>query len=261
MRDDRTPTTGVRQLLYTLMSALIVSAALVGFFVGVTFERGVARPAADNVMVESSDAPPAVVYSEQPAARLSPNKEWTNKLSNLRFPKPGIFDTVVRTEDRKQQALADRASRRAYEGAPPVIPHPIGQQEAANCLACHGAGLWVEDRLATPISHPPYANCTQCHIAAGPMDSIVGSQPATNDFVGVYRAGKGERAWPGAPPTIPHSTWMRNECLSCHGLVARPGIRTTHPWRSSCTQCHVSSATVDQVDFFAATEATEVRGK
>jgi cytochrome c-type protein NapB len=73
--------------------------------------------------------------------------------------------------------------------------------------------------------------------------------PAETAFVGVYRAGPGERANPGAPPTIPHHTWMRENCNSCHGLVTRPGTRTTHPWLTNCTQCHAPSAAHDQVEF------------
>jgi nitrate reductase (cytochrome), electron transfer subunit len=29
--------------------------------------------------------------------------------------------------------------------------------------------------------------------------------------------------------------------------MARPGIRTTHPWRSQCTQCHAPDATLEQM--------------
>jgi nitrate reductase (cytochrome), electron transfer subunit len=56
----------------------------------------------------------------------------------------------------------------------------------------------------------------------------------------------GERAGPGAPPTVPHATTMRERCSSCHGVAGALGMRSTHPWRESCTQCHAPSAVLDQ---------------
>jgi cytochrome c-type protein NapB len=52
----------------------------------------------------------------------------------------------------------------------------------------------------------------------------------------------GSRAHPGAPPVIPHKVFMRENCLSCHsGPGGREEIRTTHPERTRCMQCHVGS--------------------
>jgi cytochrome c-type protein NapB len=39
---------------------------------------------------------------------------------------------------------------------------------------------------------------------------------------------------------------MRSDCMSCHGYEGRLGIRTTHPWRNSCQQCHAPSAAMEQ---------------
>jgi len=51
---------------------------------------------------------------------------------------------------------------------------------------------------------------------------------------------KGSRATVGAPPRIPHALQMRGECLACHaGPGARVELRTTHPERVRCRQCHV----------------------
>jgi nitrate reductase (cytochrome), electron transfer subunit len=163
----------------------------------------------------------------------------------------GGFDPVVRTEEMKLAALADRAKNRAFDTAPPTIPHPTdGMSTAASCLACHGSGIRVGDRVATKVSHPHYANCVQCHALGAPPELARFATPEPdNGFVGAYRAGPGSRAAPGAPPMIPHTTWMRQDCSSCHGQVARPGIRTTHPWLTNCTQCHAPSAALDQVAF------------
>jgi cytochrome c-type protein NapB len=52
---------------------------------------------------------------------------------------------------------------------------------------------------------------------------------------------RGGRATLGAPPTIPHRTLMRENCVACHdGPGAREEIRTSHPERLRCRQCHVS---------------------
>lgn len=228
------------QRFVALFAAVAVGMALFGFMAGLREPARAERyapPASDHY-----SAPPAVSYSELPFATLRPNVGWDKSLSQLKFDKPEIFSPVVRTEEMKLAALADRAKNRAYDGAPPTVPHPVDSQSAASCLACHGEGIKVGDRVASKISHSVMTNCTQCHVEQS-------KAPVETSFVGVYRAGPGERANRGAPPTIPHQTWMRENCNSCHGLVTRPGTRTTHPWLSNCLQCHAPSAAIDQVEF------------
>lgn len=224
-----------------LLAVIGISVAMVGFVTGIReprrTERGVV-PAVAHV----AGIPASVNYSELPATNLGPNAKWEQSLAQLKYDKPGVFDPVTRTEEMKLAALADRARNRAYDGAPPTIPHPVEAQSVTSCLACHGEGLKMGDRIASRISHAQMTNCTQCHVGQAP--SLVESS-----FVGVFRAGPGGRASPGAPPTVPHHTWMRENCASCHGLVTRPGTRTTHPWLTNCTQCHAPSAALDQLDF------------
>ncbi|MFN7141654.1 MAG: hypothetical protein ACK4UN_20210, partial [Limisphaerales bacterium] len=69
---------------------------------------------------------------------------------------------------------------------------------------------------------------------------------ALNEFIGFMSPGKGKRAYPGAPPTIPHPTAMRSDCMRCHGPNGVAGLKTSHPYRQSCTQCHAPSAELDQ---------------
>jgi len=231
-----------------LVGAISVGIALFGFLSGIREPKATVRPT-PTPAANPGPIPAAVAYSELADATLRPNANWQQSLSQLKFDKPGIFGAVVRTEEMKLVALADRAKNRAYDGAPPTIPHPVEAQSAASCLACHGEGLKVGDRLASRISHAQLTNCTQCHVEQNPVGSPFGAETPENSFVGVYRPGPGQRASPGAPPTVPHHTWMRENCTSCHGLVTRPGTRTTHPWLTSCTQCHALSAALDQVDF------------
>jgi cytochrome c-type protein NapB len=225
-----------------LLAVIAISLSVVGYLVGLCEPVRTPRtaPPADSHAAEN--VPHAVSYAELPTHRLWPNAGWHPSLADLKFDRPGPFDWVAHSEELKQAALADRAKNRAYDGAPPTIPHPVSTQSANGCLACHGQGLKVGDRVASKMSHALMTNCTQCHVEQA-------QAPADTTFAGVFRAGPGERANPGAPPTIPHRTWMRQDCTSCHGPVTRPGTRTTHPWLTNCTQCHAPNAALDQADF------------
>jgi nitrate reductase (cytochrome), electron transfer subunit len=236
-----------------LLAMIGVSLAVVGFVTGIRDPAAPPRPApAVRQSPNAGPVPPAVSYAELPTANLRPSVGPAQTLADLRYDRPGIFDAVTRTEEMKLAALADRARNRAYDGAPPTIPHAVEAQSAASCLACHGDGLKVGDRIASKISHTHMTNCTQCHVEQAPASLPFRADPPGNTFTGVYRAGPGERASPGAPPTVPHHTWMRENCASCHGLATRAGTRTTHPWLTNCTQCHAASAALDQVQFLGA---------
>jgi nitrate reductase (cytochrome), electron transfer subunit len=245
---DRNAPNPLRRYI-TLIVVLGLGIALGGYLKGIQEPQPISQPARPS-LVTIEGIPAAVSYSELPNATLKPNSGWTSELGQLKFSKPGVFEPVIRTDEMKMQALLDRSKNRAYDSAPPVIPHGIQQMTTSNCLACHNDGIKVGDRVATKISHPVYTNCTQCHVEDTRTEINTVSPILTeNDFQGTKRAGAGARAWLGAPPTIPHTTWMRQDCTSCHGLVARPGIRTTHPWLSNCIQCHAPSAALDQAAF------------
>ena len=67
-----------------------------------------------------------------------------------------------------------------------------------------------------------------------------------NSFLGLAEPTAGQRASAGAPPTIPHATNMRINCVSCHGPNGESGLKSSHPWRTNCTQCHGPSGRLDQ---------------
>lgn len=131
-------------------------------------------------------------------------------------------------------------SRRAYDGAPPFIPHPYTDSlPGMNCLSCHEEGGWVERfRAFAPITpHPEFTQCRQCHVP--------------RRETGTFAASRFERtappaaiaAYDSAPPPMPHGVRMRENCSSCHvGPGAMPSIRTRHPERFQCLQCHVPQA-------------------
>ncbi len=128
-----------------------------------------------------------------------------------------------------------RADLRAYYGAPPVIPHPVEALGRGNCRACHEQGLIYQGQVAVARPHPYVGECRQCHVEQLPVEPKV-----KNSFVGLAEPERLPRAYPGAPPLIPHETRMRANCTACHGPRGHPELRTPHPrhW-TECMQCHV----------------------
>ncbi len=143
-----------------------------------------------------------------------------------------------------------RAERRAYDGAPPTIPH---DDFGTTCGACHDAnGQAVEGVGYAPAS--PHegtlragatVRCRQCHVVVTTDRVFVAS-----DYVGAEQNLRpGGRATLGAPPTIPHRVLMRENCLACHdGPGVREEVRTTHPERWRCRQCHVAVTSRDRFE-------------
>ena len=231
--------------------AVVIGLAAIGFFVGTSSDSYDAQLAgfADEDRPEK-EVEPARAYRELMEFPYYANRHWRQELDRIAADRPARTDEVERTPELFAAALEDRREHRAYEGAPPTIPHAINEKGASECMACHGEGLRIDGRLATPMSHEYLTNCTQCHVpevgSIPAADERYDELPLDNTFVGLERWGPAERAHEGAPPVNPHPEHMREDCMSCHGEIARPGLRTTHPWKSECTQCHAPSATLDQ---------------
>ena len=156
---------------------------------------------------------------------------------------PGVEETLDPAEFKTSSLV--RAGRRAYDGAPPVISHA---SLGASCDSCHArGGLVVRELGVAPASpHSETAGmalprCEQCHVYQETAALWV-----DNSFRGLpQELLSGNRMYPGAPAVMPHPIFMREECLSCHGgTAAREEIRTTHPERTRCLQCHVEQRTV-----------------
>jgi cytochrome c-type protein NapB len=140
-----------------------------------------------------------------------------------------------------KSTAAVRAERRAYDGAPPTVPH---ESFGAACTGCHDErGQSVTGVGFAPTS--PHDNtskagattrCRQCHVSRTTDDLFVASE-----YEGLPQdLAAGDRATEGAPPRIPHRILMRENCVACHdGPGAREEIRTTHAERWRCRQCHV----------------------
>lgn len=138
-----------------------------------------------------------------------------------------------------QKKLADYYANRAYDGAPPKIPHPVLSEKGIggkSCLQCHSTGGYVDRFKAfAPITpHPDYVSCKQCHVPVN-TDKLFVSSQFQRSAPKPIRGG----VLDGSPPPIPHDFQVRGSCLSCHGAPSAPKeIRVTHPERVNCLQCH-----------------------
>ncbi|MDR3672201.1 MAG: hypothetical protein P4L36_15235 [Holophaga sp.] len=111
--------------------------------------------------------------------------------------------------------------------APPPIPH--APHPDAACTDCHGNR---RQGGVPAIPHQVRGWCQSCHMQDAPAKGRRGVP-----FMGEPR---GARAYPGAPPTIPHPVFMRENCQACHGRERHPSLRRNpHPGRADCKSCHL----------------------
>lgn len=163
------------------------------------------------------------------------------------------------------RTLATYRALRAYPGAPPRVPHGLTAEElrTSSCRTCHERGGYAQrfGAYAPVTPHPEYTECLQCHV---PDDALLGIPlPDRGAGVGCRQCHVAPGAatplvdldwqparWPAvtatsddsAPPPIPHELQLRGNCIACHaGAGAVAEIRTTHPERTDCRQCHVSA--------------------
>ena len=252
--------------IFRMLGLIAVCAAVAGYFTGMQSPMNPKMHVAEGGVSVTRppqtfpDAIPARTYAEMNSAEWGPNAGWTTDLRQLMRPAdvppedaaPGLPDPStsgpVIPPGLKRVSLQRWSSNRAFNGAPPTVPHPIDNRSATACVACHMQGAVTKTLRIPRMSHPFMVNCTQCHVAARaprPVADEPGMDVA-NRFVGLPAPTGGPRAFDRAPPQIPHSTWMRDNCLSCHGPTGLPGLRTTHPWRQNCQQCHTPSSTLEQ---------------
>jgi cytochrome c-type protein NapB len=166
-----------------------------------------------------------------------------------------------RARDAHPRTLARFQVLRAYPGAPPRIPHGFTADEfrTGACNTCHQRGGYSPrfDAYVPVTPHPEMPACLQCHVG---RDEVTGVTLPSLDPSTICRqchaAGAARwaealvdwrpMAWPsrvrretGVPP-IPHDLFFRGNCLACHsGPSAVAEIRTSHPERANCRQCHV----------------------
>lgn len=227
-------------------AAVAIAVAATGYFAGIRPPEPLEHEPRAEAPSASAERAPS--YSELREARRGANAHmYEGAVASLTQQVLPVEPQPVGTPAQRAQAVARRGTQRAYDGAPPTIPHDIDQRDVPGCLACHAEGMKLGERVAPKISHAPYQSCTQCHVVGdSPKPLAQYKDVPGNSFTGLASAGSGARAWPGAPPTMPHPTNMRSECSSCHGPTGLPGLRTSHPQRQNCQQCHGASALLEQ---------------
>ncbi len=225
--------------------AIALGASALGFAIGLRTVHAPTPglPHAGPVLDTSAARAPmdyTALRDQRPRATVA-----TGDLVALRAAIPGRGDEAARVDPKEEvrlrpEARRQRAQRRAYDGAPPTIPHPIAERDTATCLSCHVDGLKLVDKSASPLPHQAYASCVHCH-AATTDSALTAALDVDNDFKGLSSEYDVPRPWQGAPPMIPPTTWQRERCASCHGPAGKPGLRTSHPERHSCVQCHAAA--------------------
>lgn len=221
----------------------VIAAAVVGFLTGTWQGEGEDGDTDAPLEAVTSSGGPSrpPEYAGLPSlGRASPR--GANRLEDLQVGTQ--LQGSAQPQPSPAGLLERRRTRRAYPAAPPVIPHQVSQRAQPNCRTCHERGVVLGGKRAPVPGHPMMANCTQCHaqatIPSGLASLPSAVPPVHNAFSSAGEVQSGPRAWAGAPPVLPHPVFMRQQCLACHGPDGLPGIRTSHPQRGQCVQCHVS---------------------
>ena len=161
--------------------------------------------------------------------------------------------------------VSDPAAR--IRAAPPRVPHGLTNEEFRRsiCNICHLRGGYVArfNTYAPVTPHPEFSACLQCHVAQAILvgrplpstgDSIACQQCHIDPDVALETFGeldwptvpwpeRGLQALPESPQRIPHDLRTRSNCLACHsGPGAVVALRTDHPERVNCRQCHVQAS-------------------
>lgn len=202
-----------------------------------------------------------------PVALLAGPAEPISSEADVFRTGPAIL--AIEPADPRQRTAHPRTLRtfrfiRAFPGAPPRIPHALSPDEHRTgvCRTCHERGGYSRRFAAyVPVTpHPEMGTCQQCHVGEDGVVGLAtpGADPNARCAMCHGPSGGPPRpeaattwpaaAWPGVqakardqlPPAIPHDLPLRGNCLACHsGPAAVAEVRTSHPDRASCRQCHV----------------------
>lgn len=241
--------TGVGLGLYLAASAITAVAA-----VGVAMKRAAVRR-------EHTPVPVAVRLLAAPGEPIQAEAQVFRTTPGMLAIEPA----ARRERSAHPRTLKTARFLRAFPGAPPRIPHPLTVEEFRNdaCKTCHERGGFSSrfDAYVPLTPHPERGICLQCHVGE---DAVMGvAAPAADPNArcplchgpagGPVRASASltwpTTVWPTlspkspnrSPPPIPHDLQFRENCLACHsGPAAAAEIRTKHPERANCRQCHVA---------------------
>ena len=243
----------------SILGVLLVIVSIVsisGYFMGMRQGKDKGSASAqwlstEKAVHDSGHYPVAPKYKDIPETVWKENHDWVNTLNNLPRQESDRSERPKMTDEEVKKVLATRFERRAYDGAPPMIPHAINLREVDSCVACHSqdSDVLIAGKRVPAMSHPYMASCTQCHaqeegLKFAKNSGTVGLK-VESSFEGNPHIGVGTRAYVGAPPTMPHRVWMRQNCMSCHGPDMPNAITTSHPQRANCLQCHAEDSNYD----------------
>ena len=149
--------------------AVAIGAAVAGFLFRTQVSPNAAQVSElpENAGARPVRAAPVPKYADMP-------QRW-RRAPEIEVELPGVAQTpAAATVTGAPATAADRVhtfekrSGRAFDGAPPVVPHRIDQRDPAACLACHQAGrvigVGARRRVATQVNHVELTNCFQCHV-------------------------------------------------------------------------------------------------
>jgi nitrate reductase (cytochrome), electron transfer subunit len=263
----REPGRGVPQRVLWIGSATAAMAAVIAVaapgIVAVGGGPGEGRPGSEGVWADGAlTGAGAPIRAEAGVFRLQPGDLAASP------------DAERRPEAHPRTMGMFRALR-AYPGAPPRIPHGLTTEEFRDgrCNVCHERGGYVARFAAyAPVTpHPELHGCLQCHVAddalvglAFPDKGVPGQVCFQCHVMDAPPARFAALDWPepdwprlhspalvGGPPPIPHGSELRENCLACHmGAGAIEEIRTRHPERANCRQCHVPAEAEAVVEEF-----------
>lgn len=249
--------TGPRPAVFVMSALLVASLAIAVAAAAVAIRRAyttrLEQPPAESL--------PLLTAPEEPIASEAQVFRTT----------PAIL--AIEPEDPRQRTAHPRNLRtfhflRAYPGAPPRVPHGLSADEyrTGSCGACHDRGGYSRRFAAyAPVTpHPERRMCLQCHLGEDRVMGFVSQNADPSDRCHLCHGPAGgpplpeasytwpTTAWPAfpalapdqSPPPIPHALQFRENCLACHtGPAAVAEIRTAHPDRADCRQCHVTEHT------------------
>ncbi len=142
--------------------------------------------------------------------------------------------------DSGNRNLRDFYELRQYPGSPPRIPHTVApsfSDQPDHCLSCHAKGGYNAelDSFVPVTPHPENELCYQCHVPQRQQELLV-----ETNWQSIKPPPLGGSFLAGAPPPIPHSLQLRDNCIACHtGAGAVTELRVEHSARGNCRQCHV----------------------
>ena len=147
-----------------LIAFVVMSVAVAGYFTGLQAPRKVTEVDSNSVRdrqkTNRSHTPEegvilATHYSEMTATRRTDRSR--TQLSTLKSTIEPLAEIQISPEE-KLVALQQRARNRAFNGAPPTVPHSIDHQSDTACVACHQTGVVTASMRIPRMSHTILAN-------------------------------------------------------------------------------------------------------